>query len=316
MAFSPRTHFDWQLRTRTLALGAQTRIMGILNVTPDSFSDGGQFASNDTAVQQAIAMLDQGAHILDIGGESTRPDAMPLTAEEEQARVLRVIEAILQNRPDAVLSIDTYHAATARAAVASGAEIVNDVSGFTWDAAMPAACSELRCGVVLMHTRGRPQEWKTLPPIPPLAIMPVVLTGLRDSLRAARKAGVPSDNIVLDPGLGFGKIGDENYTILALLHQMHQFGLPLLAGASRKGFLGRTLAPLYGGRTAPVELRLHATTAANVTAILAGAHVLRVHDVRAAMEASAIADAILSAAAVIEGKAGAQFSPDPSRSLQ
>ena len=316
MALVPRTCFDWRLRTRTLALGVQTKIMGILNVTPDSFSDGGQFASVDTALRQALAMLDEGAHILDVGGESTRPNAEPITPEKEQARVLPVIDAILKERPDAVISIDTFHSATATSAVEAGAEIVNDVSGFTWDAGMAAACAALECGVVLMHTRGSPRAWQTLPPIPPVAIMPIVLTGLRDSIFAARKAGVASDRIVLDPGFGFGKLGDENYTILALLHQMHQFGLPVLSGASRKGFLGKTLAPLYGGEAAPADVRVNATTAANVASILAGAHLLRVHDVRAAAEAAAVADAILDAAAVIAAKAGLGFSADASSTPQ
>jgi dihydropteroate synthase len=191
--------------------------------------------------------------------------------------------------------------------VEAGAEIVNDVSGFTWDAEMAATCAGLGCGVVLMHTRGRPEEWKALPPIPPLARMPVVLTGLRDSIFAARRAGVASDRIVIDPGFGFGKMGDENYTILALLHQMQQFGLPVLSGASRKGFLGRTLAGFYGGKLAPADARGNATTAANVASVLAGAHILRVHDVRAAVEAAAVADAILKAARVVAAQTGPGF---------
>jgi dihydropteroate synthase len=254
-------------------------------------------------------MLDEGAHGLDIGGESTRPDATPLSPAEEQARVLPVIEAVLKERPETVISVDTFHADTARLAVEAGAEIVNDVSGHTWDPAMSATCADLACGVVLMHTRGRPGEWSALPALPPLARMPVVLTGLRDSIFSARKAGVASDRIVLDPGFGFGKLGDENYTVLALLHQALQFGLPLLSGTSRKGFLGRTLAPLYGGVTAPVDARLHATTAANVASVLAGAHILRVHDVRAAAEAAAIADAILRAAAEVASQTGPGFAP-------
>ena len=316
MPLVPRTAFDWHLRTRTLALGRQTKIMGILNVTPDSFSDGGRFTSVEVALRRALEMLDAGAHILDVGGESTRPDAAPITPEEEQARIVPVLNAIIKERPEAIISIDTFHARTARSAVESGAEIVNDVSGFTWDSEMADACAELGCGVVLMHTRGRPQEWKTLPPIPPMAIMPMILTGLRDSIFSARTAGVASDRIVLDPGLGFGKMGDENYTILALLHQMLQFGLPVLSGASRKGFLGKTLASLYGGTAAPVDARLHATTAANVASVLAGTHVLRVHDVRAAAEAAAVADAILDAAAMVAAKVGPGFSADASNSLQ
>ena len=295
----PRTPFQWRLRKRTLALGPRTKIMGVLNVTPDSFSDGGDFLARDAAVRRALTMLDEGADLLDIGGESTRPDATPVTQRQEQDRVLPVIDAILKLRPEAIISIDTFHADTAKRAVEAGAEIFNDVSGFTWDSSIAKACAESRCGVILMHTRGRPGEWKTLPAIPPLAIMPAVLTGLRDSIQTARSAGVASDRIVLDPGLGFGKLGDENYTILALLHQMHQFGLPILCGSSRKGFLGKTLAPLHGGKPAPVDQRLYATTAANVASILAGAHLLRVHDVRPAVEAAAVADAILAAAATV-----------------
>ena len=299
-----------------MTLGAQTKIMGILNVTPDSFSDGGQFASRDAAVRRALTMLDEGAHLIDVGGESTRPDAEPLTPREEQARVLPVIEEVLKERPGTVISVDTFHATTAEIAVEAGAEIVNDVSGFTWDEEMAAVCAESQCGVVLMHTRGHPREWKNLPPIPPLAIMPIVLTGLRDSILTARKAGIRSDRIVLDPGLGFGKSGDENYTILALLHQVHQFGLPVLTGSSRKGFLGRTLAPQYGGEPAPVSSRVNATTAANIAAILAGAHIVRVHDAGAAAEAAAIADEILDAAATIAEKTGSSFSPRTTQTLQ
>jgi dihydropteroate synthase len=296
MAFAPRTPFDWRLRTRTLALGPRTLLMGILNVTPDSFSDGGHFASSSAALEQALRLLDEGADILDLGGESTRPNAAPLSPEEEQRRVLPVLEAILKSRPETIVSIDTFHASTARMAIEAGAEIVNDVSGHTWDRAMSATCASLRCGVILMHARGKPHEWATLPALPAIAVMPVILTGLRDALLAARTAGVAADHIVLDPGFGFGKRGDENYVIHTLLDQLHQFGLPILAATSRKGFLGKTLAPLNHGQPAPVDARLNATLASNVAAILAGAHILRVHDVKAAAEAAAIADAILVAA--------------------
>src|SRR5580704_13289367 len=167
MPFMPRSHHDWPLRTRTLSLGRRTFIMGILHVTPDSFSDGGHFYSPEhapeRALAQAITMLDEGANILDIGGESTRPNATPLTPEEEQSRVLPVIESLLKQRPQTILSIDTYHAVTARGAIETGAEIVNDVSGHLWDPAMSAICADLRCGTILMHTRGRPQDWPTLP---------------------------------------------------------------------------------------------------------------------------------------------------------
>src|SRR5665213_1216254 len=194
MPFAYRPRFDWHLRTRSLALGQRTLIMGILNVTPDSFSDGGHFYSTEHAPERALAqalqMLDEGAHILDIGGESTRPNAIPLSAAEEQSRILPVIEAILQQNPQAILSIDTHHATTAALAVEAGVEIVNDVSGHLWDPAMSSTCAELGCGTILMHTRGRPQDWPTQPPLPPNGVIPLVLSGLRERIEVAIAAGI------------------------------------------------------------------------------------------------------------------------------
>jgi dihydropteroate synthase len=272
MPFAPRTHHDWRLRTRTLTLGRRTLIMGILNVTPDSFSDGGHFYSSEhapeRALAQALTMLDEGADILDLGGESTRPNATPLSADEEQFRILPVIESLLKQKPETILSVDTFHASTARRAIEAGAEIVNDVSGHLWDPEMSATCAQLDCATVLMHTRGRPQDWPTLPPLPPEEVVPVVLTGLAERLEAVTSAGVQRN---------------------------------ILVGASRKGFLAHTLSQnpslsiLQSGGTPSMEDRLHATTAANVAAVLAGAHIIRTHDVRPAVEAAAIADRILAA---------------------
>lgn len=304
MPFAPRTRHAWHLRTRTLPLGERTIIMGILNVTPDSFSDGGHFYSPTDAPTRAIAhalhMLDTGAHILDIGGESTRPNATPLTPEEEQSRILPVIRAIVEQRPQAILSIDTFHASTARLAIEAGAEIVNDVSGNLWDPDMSSTCATLGCGTILMHTRGRPQDWPHLPPLSQDQVLPLVLSELAERLAAATTAGIPRNKIVLDPGLGFGKRLNENYPLLAHLEQLHQFHLPILIGASRKRFLAHTLAQtpdlaaILDQSPIPIDSRLHATTAANVAAILSGAHILRVHDVRPAAEAAAIADRILA----------------------
>jgi dihydropteroate synthase len=299
MSFAHRAHFDWSLRTRTLALGQRTLIMGILNVTPDSFSDGGHFYTPENAPERALAqamqMLDEGAHILDIGGESTRPNAIPLTADEEQARVLPVIEAILAEKPETILSIDTHHASTAVCAVEAGVEIVNDVSGHLWDATMTVTCVQLGCGTVLMHTRGRPQDWPAQPPIRSEDILPIVLHGLKERIESATAAGIARNRIVLDPGFGFGKRLDENYPLLAHLDEIRALNLPILAGVSRKGFLAQALAPLYEETLPPPEGRLHATTAANTAAILGGAHIIRAHDVRPAVEAAAIADRILAA---------------------
>ena len=180
MGFAERARYDWQMRSRVLALGERTCVMGIVNVTPDSFSDGGQYASTDAAVTQALRMLDDGAAIVDVGGESTRPGAPALTheaisAEEEQQRVLPVIEGVLRARPGAIVSVDTYRASTAHAAVLAGAEIVNDVSGGLWDPAMLATCAELRCGLVVMHTCGLPSEWAMQASLNPEAVMTTVL---------------------------------------------------------------------------------------------------------------------------------------------
>jgi dihydropteroate synthase len=291
-----RAHFDWKLRTRSLALGTVTRVVGILNVTPDSFSDGGQLHSVDEAVQAALAMFADGAAIVDVGGESTRPGAgAAVSTQQEIDRVLPVMAGIRQAKPDALLSIDTYHAATARAAIAAGAEIVNDVSGLLWDDAMAATCAELECGVILMHARGRPYEWKSLPRLTPDEVLPLVKRELAARLSAALAAGIAADRIVLDPGFGFGKVQDANYPLLRGLPELAALGQPLLAGVSRKSFLGHTLILLYGPAGAPVSARDHATLAASTIAILMGASLVRVHQVRATAEAALIADATLAA---------------------
>jgi dihydropteroate synthase len=295
MPFAARPLFDWRLRGRTLRLGYRTLIMGILNITPDSFSDGGQFLDPNVALLHAFDMLDDGADILDLGGESTRPNSVAVGPAEEQARVLPVLQAILRERPNAVLSIDTYHAETARLAVESGAEIVNDVSGHLWDPAMSSTCAALGCGNILMHTRGRPQEWPTQPPLAPTEVTPLVTRELASRAGAAMAAGIARDQIVLDPGFGFGKILDENFPLLAGLETLHSLGFPILAGVSRKGFLRRAITRDAQERTPaiPIPDSHVPTSAANTAAILAGAHILRVHDVQPAREAAAIADRIL-----------------------
>jgi dihydropteroate synthase len=297
MAFVRRPAAAWQLRTRSLELGARTLVMGVLNVTPDSFSDGGLYLSAHAAIEQALEQLDAGADLLDIGGESTRPGlaALIVSAEEEQDRILPVLSAVLRERPQAVLSVDTYKAATARAAVAAGAEIVNDISGLAWDTEMAATCAELACGVVLMHTRGRPPEWPTLPCLAAAEVMPLVRSGLAQSLERALDAGVERSRIALDPGYGFGKIFSENHPLLAHQDELLALGQPLLAGVSRKSFLGRILGSAVGEASVPVSGRGNATLAATTAAILAGASIVRVHDVRTAREAAAVADAILAA---------------------
>jgi dihydropteroate synthase len=304
MAFVARPIYEWRLRTRSLTLGRRTLVMGVLNVTPDSFSDGGHFydaaSAPERAVAHALELLDHGADLLDLGGESTRPGAAQLSADEEQARVLPVLEAVRRERPLAVVSIDTFHAATARHAVEAGAEIVNDVSGGLWDAAMLATLAEIGSGAILMHTRGTPAEWKALPALAADEVLPLVMGGLEERLKAAMAAGVSRERIAMDPGLGFGKRLDENYPVLARLGEFRRLGRPIVVGASRKGFLAQTvgqapsLAAVHEGAPPPVNARLSATIAANVAAILAGAHIVRVHEAQPAAEASAIADRILA----------------------
>jgi dihydropteroate synthase len=310
MAFAPRPLFEWKLRTRSLALGRRTEIMGVVNVTPDSFSDGGRYWERQAAVEGALSMLEEGAAIVDLGGESTRPgEREPVSAAEEIDRVVPVIEAVVKHRPEAILSVDTYKAATAQAALQAGAEIVNDVSGLLWDPAMAGICASAGCGLVLVHTRGRPAEWRSLPRLSGGEVMPLVESGLNRQLGVALSAGIARERIVLDPGFGFGKIGASNYVLLAELERLRGLGQPLLAGLSRKSFLGRTLASLYGGEDAPVEARERASLAAAVAALLAGAHILRAHDVRHTLEAASIGDAVLNGADVPEDEGRSRSYP-------
>ena len=293
-----RSVFDWNIGSRTLALGKRTLVMGVLNITPDSFSDGGQFLDKNRALEHALQMLQDGADIIDIGGESTRPGAKTsapgehpvklgaVSEKEELERILPVIASLKQQRPDALISVDTYKAAVAQAAVEAGAEIVNDISGFLWDPKMRKTLAELRCGAVLMHMRGRPDEWRTLPPAPD--IVTLVKRELSERVDAALMAGIKRERIVLDPGFGFGKRFEENYPLLKRFEEFHQLRYPLLVGVSRKSFVGRALA--RDGKDAPVNERLHGTVAAETAAILRGAHIIRTHDVRACADAVRLAD--------------------------
>jgi dihydropteroate synthase len=286
-----RAIFQWNIGSRVLELGRRTLIMGVVNVTPDSFSDGGLYLDAEKAVAHAEQLLDEGAAIIDVGGESTRPGATePVSEEEERRRVLPVIRDLKRRRPDAVLSVDTYKASIARAAVDVGAEVVNDVSGFRWDSKMAKTLAELKVGAVLLHTRGRPEEWRSLPPIGDPVL--IVKRELRQWAEAATLAGIKRDRLVLDPGFGFGKRFEENYPLLAHFAVLQQMGFPLLAGVSRKSFLGRTLA--RDGKDAGVIERLYGTLAAETALILKGAHIIRTHDVRFAVDAARVADAIVA----------------------
>jgi dihydropteroate synthase len=301
-----RSVFQWNLGKRTLELGKRTLIMGVVNVTPDSFSDGGQFLNRDKALEHAQRLLEEGADIIDIGGESTRPGAHvdasepradakngttpSVSLEEELKRVIPVISDLRKKDPKVLISVDTYKSAVARAAAEAGAEIVNDVSGFRWDKQMAATVAELKCGAVLMHMRGRPEEWRTLPPAGEIALL--VKRELKEWAEKAVLAGVRRERLVLDPGFGFGKNFEENYPLINRLSELQSAGFPLLAGVSRKSFIGRTVGD---GQSVPPAQRLYGTLAAEVALILKGAHIIRTHDVKPAVEAARIADAILAA---------------------
>lgn len=263
-------------------MGPDPVLMGILNVTPDSFSDGGEFFDRERAVTRAQILLDEGAQIVDVGGESTRPGSDPVSPEEELRRVLPVIREILADRPEAIISIDTYRALTARAALDAGVRIVNDITALG-DPRMGSLVAERGCPVVLMHMLGEPKTMQKDPRYED------VVREVRDFLgrraESAIRAGVDEENIILDPGIGFGKAVEHNLALLDRLDTLVKLGFPVLVGASRKSFLGK----VSGGEP---EGRLFGTVAANVLAYERGATLFRVHDVRANREALATAAAI------------------------
>jgi len=292
-----RSVFDWNIGSRTLLLGKRTLIMGVLNVTPDSFSDGGKFFDKDRAVEHALQLIQDGADIIDIGGESTRPGAKTSDAEnptkpgavseqEELDRVIPVVTLLKQVEPKALVSVDTYKASVARAAVEAGAEIVNDISGFLWDPKMRKTLAELKCGAILMHMRGRPDEWRNLPAASD--IVTLVRRELSERVDAAMMAGMKREKIVLDPGFGFGKNFQENYPLLKRFEEFHSLRYPLLVGISRKSFVGRALA--RNGKDAAITERIYGALAAETVAILKGAHIIRTHDVRICADTIRIAD--------------------------
>lgn len=285
-----RPRFTWNLVSRRLELGARTLVMGVVNVTPDSFSDGGRYFEPGAAVAHAEQLLAEGADILDIGGESTRPGALAggefaVSAEEELRRILPVISTLKRTHPETLLSVDTYKAEVARQAVNAGAEIVNDISAFGWDPQMASTIEAARCGVVLMHTRGRPRDWRTLPPLDD--VVGTVKHELDEIGARAVNAGVGRDRIVLDPGFGFGKILEQNHPLLARLGELHELGYPLLVGVSRKAFVRKLT-----GVSDPAQ-SLAGSVAAAVISAMQGAHIVRAHDVRETVQAMRIFDAVV-----------------------
>jgi len=289
-----RPVFTWNLGTRSLELGKRTRVMGVVNVTPDSFSDGGDYMTSGDAVARALRLLEEGADIIDIGGESTRPGARvgmdhpAVTGDEEMRRILPVIVAVKEAKPDAIISIDTYKSKVAHAAVEAGAEIVNDVSGLQWDPKMKKTLAGLNCGVVIMHARGKPDEWASLPAVPDMVML--VKRELRARAEAGMTAKIRRDRIVLDPGFGFGKRFEENYPLLRRFHEFHEVYFPLLAGVSRKSWIGRALS--NNGKDVPVQDRDFGTLGAEITLAVKGAHIIRTHNVKVCVDALRVADLV------------------------
>lgn len=261
----------------------RTYLMGILNVTPDSFSDGGLFFNAESAVRQALRMQEEGADIIDIGGESTRPGAEKISVKEEIRRVLPVIEA-LAKKVRVPISIDTYKSPVAKAAVSAGASIINDISGLRFDPKMARVAARHKVPVVLMHIKGTPEDMQKAPAY--RALVPEIIDYLHESIAIAKDAGIPDNMIIIDPGIGFGKTGEHNLEIIRRLNEFEGLAKPILLGPSRKSFIGTLLGGL------PATERLEGTAAAVAVGIFNGANIVRVHDVKAMLRVARIADAL------------------------
>jgi dihydropteroate synthase len=275
---------EWTLRNQVFNWGKQTYLMGVLNVTPDSFSDGGRFNTLDTAIAQARYLIESGAHILDIGGQSTRPQAEEISLADELDRVIPVIEALRSGGVEVPISVDTTRSAVARAAVAAGADWVNDISGAVMDGEMLGTIADLKVPIALMHMRGTPKTMMQMTDYQDL--LGEIYEFLAQRVEAAIAAGIPPHHIMLDPGIGFAKNGAQNLEILRQLSKLRSLGFPLLVGTSRKSFIGHIL------NQPNAQERVWGTAATCCAAIAQGADVLRVHDVREMRDVCAVADAI------------------------
>jgi len=279
-----RRTFALEVKGRSFTLGLETWIMGILNVTPDSFSDGGAYSDREKAIERGLDMVEEGANIIDVGGESTRPGARSVSQDEEMERILPVIRG-LRKQTTALLSVDTMKAAVAEAALGAGADIVNDVSAFRFDPKMAGVVSKHGAAVVLMHMKGTPETMQTDPQYTDMFFE--ISWFLKDRIEEASSAGIGRERIIVDPGIGFGKSPEGNLALIDNLGFLEELGCPVMAGVSRKSFIGKALS-------LPVNERLEGSIAAGVLSIARGAHILRVHDVRAMRRAADMADAILS----------------------
>jgi dihydropteroate synthase len=267
----------------SLNFDKKTYIMGVLNVTPDSFSDGGLFFSEKKAIEHALRLIEDGADIIDIGGESTRPGSEPVSVEEEIRRTIPVIKAI-SREIKVPISIDTYKSEVAKHALDAGASIVNDISGLRFDPEMPKVVSEYKVPVIIMHIKGRPKDMQQNPVYE--ALIPEIMDYLRISIRLANKFGIPDDKIIIDPGIGFGKTFEHNLEIIKNLKEFTLLGKPIAVGVSRKAFIGKILGDV------PPSERLEGTAAAVAISIFNGANIVRVHDVKEMARVAKVADAI------------------------
>jgi len=279
-SFNHDRRIEYVFGTSRFEFGTRTFLMGILNVTPDSFSDGGRFFDQTDAVLHALQMVKDGADIVDVGGESTRPGSERIDSQTELARVLPVITKIRQ-RSTIPISVDTYKAEVARAALDAGANIVNDISGLTFDDRMAEVVAEKRASVVLMHTKGDPKTMQDNPVY--VDLIEEIFEYLSRSVERARRSGI--EQIMIDPGIGFGKTLEQNLVIIDRLNEFRSLGVPVLIGVSRKSFIGKILGM-------PVEWRLEGTAAAVAASIMKGADIVRVHDVKEMLRVSRVVDAI------------------------
>jgi dihydropteroate synthase len=284
-----RKKFSLPLGKQKLELGERTLVMGVLNVTPDSFSDGGKFFGLQAAVDGALAMEREGADILDVGAESTKPGSTGISEEEEMARLLPVLQA-LRGRLKIPISIDTQKAAVAEMALRNGAAMLNDVSGLKSDARMARVAAQFRVPIVLMHMRGEPLTMQRSAFA--RNVIAGVKSGLRHAVRTALRSGVKKSQIILDPGIGFGKSFAQNFELLEKLPELAKLGYPLMVGTSRKGFLGAALQ--RNAKNAGLEDRIWGTAATVTASILHGAHIIRVHDVAEMAQVARVADCVLS----------------------
>ncbi len=279
-----RRAYVLRARDKRLELGRRTRVMGVVNITPDSFFDGGRFFERSQAVERCLQLVESGADIVDLGGESSRPGAEPVSVQEELERVLPVLQEVRKQVP-VLISVDTYKSTVAREALKEGADIVNDVSAFRLDPEMPQVVKEWDAGVVLMHMRGTPQVMQEIPPSQD--ILEEVQTDLQAAVSKASENGIPEESIIIDPGIGFGKTVEDNCNILNKLSFLESFDLPVLVGTSRKSFLGSIL-------DIPAQERIWGSAASVAIAIMRGAHIVRLHDVAEMSQVAQITDTILA----------------------